>query len=123
MIGIRSAVTRRLLLVSAAAMLGFGVWSAQAKASYEEWTCDVAPSSLCAAPISENYYETVVVPSAAFDVALGAYAGPANGFGLANDSNGILPFMGVYSSSGTGESQVYNYDPSNYREVTVYSYY
>ncbi|MDQ6777080.1 MAG: hypothetical protein M3071_12890 [Actinomycetota bacterium] len=123
MIGIRSAITRRLLLGSAAAVLGLGLWSAQASASVESWTCTIPASSSCTAPEPHNFYETLVVPAANFDVALAAFAGPAVGFGLANNSNDILYFMGAYATTGTGSSSVYNYDTVNARNVTVYSYY
>jgi hypothetical protein len=123
MIGIRSAITRQLLLGSAAAVLGLGLWSAQASASVEVWNCNIPGGSYCSAPQPHNFYETVVVPAATFDVAFADTAGPAIGYGLANSSNGILNYTAVYTSLGTGTSYVYNLDPSNSRMVTVDSYY
>jgi hypothetical protein len=127
---------RRASRVAAAfvAVVGAGSLAASpASATVVKWTCDVAPNSWCILDDPHHYYSQDVQTDATFEVATGVLFKELNGTQYAwaygninaNDNGWVgLPInLGDIPTGWNFDPGVFNEDPTNYRNFTIYSDY
>lgn len=112
--------------------MGFcGAGVSSAAAGTITWTCKVNPQSWCEYPVAHDYYQNEVTNAASFTVsAFTKFVLDTSGADLAigqvnNCNSCIYPAIVLYVPNLNAETYplVYNPDPSNARNFTIYSSY